>query len=193
MGDTDQHPRQALQRLDAELTQTLDRVQRVRAELRQILSQTAPTDLPPELAAAIADMGLSDADRSLLVVMSRVLEPALLHAFAATLQTLATSPTAAAFDELPADADEPTRQCLAERLLPLTLDMRSLLPGLPDITASSAAARTIDVAVGDLYSPAQVDVLLRVRCLRRSPRPRPAPSGRHATGPAARSIPMIIF
>jgi DNA-binding transcriptional MerR regulator len=220
MGDTDRHPRQALRRLDTELAETLERVRRVRADLRQILSQAAPTDLPVELAAAICDMDLSDADRSLLVVMSRVLEPTLLRAFAASVQTLVTSPAGSAFDNLPADADEPTRQDLAMRLLPLTLDLRPILPGRLDADADpgavAAAARTIDAAVGDLYSPAQVDVLHRIRRLRRTRRPGPSPSGptpppnsspgraassgsgpsdegnrRNAAGPA-RSIPMII-
>ncbi|MBC8092603.1 MAG: MerR family transcriptional regulator, partial [Pseudonocardia sp.] len=174
MGDTDRHPRQALRRLDTELAQTLERVLRVRADLRQILTQDAPTDLPSELAGAISDMGLSDADRSLLVVMSRVLEPTLLRAFAAIVPTLVTSPAGAAFNDLPSDADEPTRQDLAERLLPLIVGLCSLIPGRPDADAdpgaAAAAARTIDVAVGDLYNPAQVDVLHRIRRLRRSRR-----------------------
>lgn len=211
MGDTDRHPHQALRRLDTELARTLERVQRVRTELGRILDEAAPIDLPRELAAAISDMGLSDADRSLLVVMSRVLEPALLHAFATMLQTLATSPAASAFDDLPADADDSTREGLAMSLLPLTLDVRSLLPGVPDpgvrSGAAAEAARTIDVALRDLYNPAQVDVLHRVRRLRRAPRaalrtpdptppPTSCPSERWrgtVAGPAVHSIPMIIF
>ncbi len=209
MGDTDKHPQQALRRLDTELAQTLDRVQRARVDLREILSQTAPTDLPPELAAAIADMGLSDADRSLLVVMSRVLQPGSLHAFAAMLHTLAASPVSPAdraFDDLPADAAEPTRRDLATSLLPLTLDIRSLLPDQPDTAGSAAAARTVDMALGDLYNRAQVDVLHRIRRLRRSRPPTPRPpdptalpksshgqQGCRAVGGPAHSIAMIIF
>jgi hypothetical protein len=144
----------------------------VRDEVGQILNQAAPTDLPFELAAAIGDLVLSSADRSLLVVMSRVLEPAAVNALALLLQTLPTNPAAGAFDDLPTDADEPTRQDLAERLLPQTLDLRSRLPGLLDANTSSgataSAARTIDAAVDDLYNPAQIDVLRRVRHRRRS-------------------------
>jgi len=199
MGDSDRHPRQALRRLDTELAQTLDRVLRARADLRQILNQTAPTDLPSELAAAISSTGLSDADRSLLVVMSRVLEPTALRAFATTVQTLVTSPAGAAFDALPADADEPTRHELAVSLWTLTLDLWPMLPGRLDADANpgaaTAAARTIDVAVGDLYSPAQVDVLHRLRRLWRSrpSGPTPAPPGRRNAAGPARSIPMIII
>ncbi len=206
MGDTDRHPRQALRRLDSELAQTLERLLRVRADLRQILNHAAPTDLPSDLAGAICGSGMSDADRSLLVVTSRVLDPALLRAFAATVQMLVTSPAGAVFDDLPADADEPTRQDLAVSLLPLIIGLGSLLPGRPDADedpgATAVAARAIDVAVCDLYSPAQVDVLLRIRRMRRSRRPSPGPSvvapppvdanRSDASGPATHPIPMII-
>jgi DNA-binding transcriptional MerR regulator len=172
MGASDEHPRVALRRLDAELAQGLERLQRMRDEVGQILDQAAPTDLPLELGAALCDLDLSDADRSLLVVMSRVLEPAVINAFAERLQSLPTSPADSAFDDLPADADESTREDLAERLLPLVRELRSRLPGLLDADMSSgaaaSAARTIDIAVGDLYNPAQVDVLRRVRHRRRS-------------------------
>ena len=172
MGATDKHPEEALRRLDAELAQSLERLRRMRVEVGQILDQAAPVDVPLELGAAICDLDLSDADRSLLVVMSRVLDPTVINAFAATLHTLPTNPAAAAFDDLPADADESTRRDLAERLLPQIRGLRPRLPGLLDADTSSgvaaSAARTIDMAVGDLYNPAQIDVLRRVRHRRRS-------------------------
>ncbi len=118
LGDADQHPREALRSLDTQLARTLDRLQHARVEVRQILQQAAPTDLPPALAAKIRDAGLSDADRSLLVVMSRVLDPGVVTALVDTLQALPPSAATAAFDHLPADADEPTRQDLAASLLP---------------------------------------------------------------------------
>jgi len=75
MGDGDDHPEEALRTLDAELAATIERLQRVRVELGLILRQAAPTDLPPELAPAAAHAGLSDADRALVVVLTRVLGP----------------------------------------------------------------------------------------------------------------------
>ena len=42
---------------------------------RPILREAAPTDLPPEIAPAAARADLSDADRSYVVVLSRVLGP----------------------------------------------------------------------------------------------------------------------
>jgi DNA-binding transcriptional MerR regulator len=75
MGDADEHPEEALRTLDAELAATIERLQRIRVELGLILRQAAPTDLPPEFAPAVGGKKLSDADRSFLVVVSRVLGP----------------------------------------------------------------------------------------------------------------------
>jgi DNA-binding transcriptional MerR regulator len=169
LGDADQHPREALRGLDAHLARTLDRLQDVRTEVRRILQQAAPTDLPPALAARIQDADLSDTDRALLVVLTRVLELAAVIDFVDTLRGLPPSPAATAFDELPADADDTTRHALAVRLLPRSRTLRVMLPRLwSGTTGSSAAARTVDEAVRDLYTPAQSDVLRRVGRLLRS-------------------------
>jgi DNA-binding transcriptional MerR regulator len=55
MGDTDDHPEQALRILDAELAASIERLQRVRVDLGSILRQAVLTDLPPEIASAAAD------------------------------------------------------------------------------------------------------------------------------------------
>lgn len=179
IGDADQHPREALRGLDAHLARTLDRLQDVRAEVRQMLRQAAPTDLPPALAARIRDADLSDADHALLVVLTRVLDLAVLTRFVEMLRPLPPSPAAGAFDRLPADADAATRQDLATRLLPPSRTLRVMLPRLRGAGLSPAAARTVDEAVRDLYNPAQFDVLRRVGSLLRF---RPAPA-RPPTGP----------
>ena len=76
MGDADDHPAEALRTLDAELAATIERLQRARLELALILRRSVPTDLPVEIApAAAAEAALSDADRSFIVVMTRVLGP----------------------------------------------------------------------------------------------------------------------
>ena len=43
LGDTDEHPGEALRSLDAELAATIDRLQRARMELDLILERAAPT------------------------------------------------------------------------------------------------------------------------------------------------------
>ncbi|MEV1292110.1 MerR family transcriptional regulator [Pseudonocardia sp. NPDC049635] len=175
LGDADQHPREALRDLDAQLTRTLERVRRTRVEVREILNLCAPTDFPPALAATIAEAGLSAAGRSLLVVVSRVLGPRVVAALVGTLQEHPPDPATVAFDQLPADADEPTREHLADRLLSRGAAVRAGVPELWDaVTGSTAAARTVREAARDLYNPAQLDVLCRIgRRLRSGPEPDP--------------------
>jgi DNA-binding transcriptional MerR regulator len=172
MGDTDEHPEEALRTLDAELAATIERLQRVRLELGLILRRSTPTDLPPELAD-VEDAGLTDADRSFVVVASRVLGPQGIQAYADLLQDLPPDPANAEFDELPADADEATRQDLAERLAPYVRGLYDKHPGLRDAAAEAPggvrfAAETFDVAMNDLYNPAQRDVMIRTERLLRS-------------------------
>lgn len=73
-------------------------------------------------------------------------------------------------DELPADADEKTRQDLAERMLPRIRDLFANHPEIQDMAPSfdldkNHANETIRAAVTDLYNPAQVDVLRRINAL----------------------------
>ncbi|ALE74324.1 MerR family transcriptional regulator [Pseudonocardia sp. EC080610-09] len=167
MGDADDHPEEALRTLDAELAATIERLQRVRVELGLILQRSAPTDLPPELAPAGAER-MSEADRSLVVVMTRVLGPQRLQAYADMLQDTPTTPLDGEFDSLTADADEDVRQGLADRLAPHIRALHRTHPGLagPDSDAPRGAryvARTVGAAMRDLYNPAQIDVMRRVQ------------------------------
>jgi DNA-binding transcriptional MerR regulator len=171
MGDADDHPDQELRTLDAELAETIERLQQVRAELGMILREGTPIDLPPEIALATADTELSETDRSLLVVMTRVLGPRGLRSYAELLRSYQPPPEIAEFDDLPPDVDEHTRQTLAERLAPLIRDLFDEQPGLEALNADAPggarhAERTIGIAVEDVHNPAQLDVLQRVARLR---------------------------
>ncbi|WP_243790044.1 MerR family transcriptional regulator [Saccharopolyspora gloriosae] len=170
MGDTDDHPEQALRTLDAELGATIERLQRARVELGLILSKSAPTDMPPELAPVSDNPKLSAADRSLVVVMTRVFGPKGLQTFSDMLQKLPEDPTASAFDDLPADADERTRQEVAELLAPYARTLATENPGLRHANSDAPggkqfAQRTVGKALVDLYNPAQIDVLVRMENL----------------------------
>ncbi|TQM14264.1 MerR family transcriptional regulator [Pseudonocardia kunmingensis] len=177
MGDADDHPAEELRSLDAELAATIERLQRVRVELGLILRRSAPTDLPPDFAPAAAEAGLSDADRSLVVVMTRVLGPRGLQTYADMLQNLRADPTLGKFDDLPPDADEQTRDALAVRMAPYVRDLLADNPGLVDVNAdapggSRFAQETANRAMHDLYNAAQLDVLRRTYArLREMPRP----------------------
>ncbi|MEV1291976.1 MerR family transcriptional regulator [Pseudonocardia sp. NPDC049635] len=67
LGDDDHHPQQALRHLDSELAATVEQLQRVRTELSLLLQRGAP--------AGPADAELSEADRSVVGTISRVLGP----------------------------------------------------------------------------------------------------------------------
>jgi DNA-binding transcriptional MerR regulator len=174
MGDDDDHPDDALRTLDAELAATIERLQRIRVELGLILRQGTPTDLPPEFASVAAGTEMSDADRSLVVVMSRVLGPRRLQAYADMLRDMPTDPTDREFQDLSGDADERTRQDLAERMAPYVRDIYAKHPGLtaPDTDAPRGerfVKRTAGAAMRELYNPAQLDVLQRLGALLAGP------------------------
>jgi DNA-binding transcriptional MerR regulator len=167
MGDTDDHPEQALRTLDAELAATVERLQRVRVELGLILQRSAPADLPPEFAPAGTGR-MSESDRALVVVMTRVLGPQRLQAYADMLQETPSTPLDGELDDLPADAGADTRQELADRMVPHIRQLYRAHPGLraPDTDAPHGerfVARTLSSAVRDLYNPAQLDVMHRIQ------------------------------
>jgi hypothetical protein len=95
-----------------------------------MLGRFAPTDLPPEIAEAVPGAGLSDADRSFVVVLGRLICPRSPRVNAHMLQQLPANPDAAEFDDLPAAADEPTRPEVAERLPSYAWAMRARYPGI---------------------------------------------------------------
>ncbi len=165
MGEDDEHPGEALKALDAELADTIERLQRVRAELADVLEGQLPTDLPVELAPTTA--GMSEADRSLMVVYGRVLGPDGMGMMRDMLADYQRGPAAVDFDDLPAEADEAQRQDLAERFLPELIELLRANPGLVKLQVDAPGGahhvtRTVDLAIGDVYNPAQLDVMDRV-------------------------------
>lgn len=169
LGELDDHPAEALRALDADLAATIDRLQRARAELREILDRAAPTDLPMEFAP-VARVELSDADRSFVAVLGRVLGPERRQVWADMLQDLPDDPVAAEFDDLPGDADEAVRQDVAERMVPYIHALRARHPDVERYPSDAqggprSVAQTVGEALRDLYNPAQLDVLRRAHAL----------------------------
>lgn len=167
MGDMTDHPEQALRNLDAELAATIERLQRIRTELALTLRRATPTDLPPQLATVAVEVDLSDADRALAVVLTGVLSPATLDAYADLLQSYFTHPAITEFGRLPADAEESTRHECAERLARLVRQLFGSRPDLKDFTVGAprgarVATETIGQALNELYTPVQLDVLRRL-------------------------------
>ncbi|MGW0249150.1 helix-turn-helix domain-containing protein [Nocardia goodfellowii] len=163
MGDEIDHPEHSLRALDAELEATIERLQRARTELGSIMRHSARPDLPPDIALASRNGGLTDADRSFATYLSRVLDPPALAAYGELLRTPA-SPAGADFDELPADAGESTRADLARRMIPEIAALAEKHPGLFGALTARGPRTKQDVmdVMFELYNPAQLDVLRRV-------------------------------
>jgi DNA-binding transcriptional MerR regulator len=170
MGESDDHPEEALRTLDAELAATIERLQRARMELGFILKKSVPTDLPPEFAAAAVDTPMSDADRSFVTVMSRVLGPKGTAAYADLMRNPVRDAAGERFERLPADADEQTRADVAEGLVAFVHSLYRQHPGLSALSADAPRGekfvkKTVGRAVQDIYNDAQVDVLRRLGVL----------------------------
>lgn len=168
MGERDHHPADALRALDAELAATMVRLQRARDDLADLLKHSAPTDLPPDFVAPETAASMTDADRKLVVVLSRVLGPSGRQAYADMIRETPDDPAAKELDTLHAGADDATRQRLAERLAPYIMAVRDAHPSLIESRDDAPrgkrfADRAIDQAMVELYNPAQLDVLRRAR------------------------------
>lgn len=147
---------EALHRLDSELARAVERIQATRGELASMLRDEVSADLPPGFAPP-DQLELTEEDRSVVHVLSRVLDADRQDNFRQWLSSY--TPTAAdhEFDRLAPDADEATRAELAERMLPSALEARNT--PAPARGAGSAAARR---ALREIYNTAQLDVLRRV-------------------------------
>lgn len=166
IGNADDDPDAAIQVLDAELAATIERLQRIRAELAVILRHRAPADLPEGFGAVAGT--ISEADRGMLLIYSRLLNG---EAMAELADVMAVrDPLDDAFDALPADADEETIQHLAEQLVPGVVRLQAQYPSIQDIgpftLRDEASARsTVAEALVELYNPAQIEALRRMSLL----------------------------
>jgi DNA-binding transcriptional MerR regulator len=151
--------------IDAELEATVERIQRIRQELATLSRPGATPDVP----TGFHDVAqrLRGNDRALLTIYAQLFTE---ESMRALRETLAANPHEAldeAFRDLPADADEATRQSLAERMAPyvganstVTMEPRATTP-----RQAEAARNAVDQALQALYSAAQLDVLRRAHRL----------------------------
>jgi DNA-binding transcriptional MerR regulator len=163
MAESDENAEQTLRALDAELKANIERQQRIREELAVLLRNPNLVDLPAGFDGNAAE--LSDTERSLLTVYSRALdEPAM--AVLRDLHSTPRPPEQDEFDTLPADADEATRQRLAEAYAPVARRQFEEHPALKDVAASDALSKPVVLhGLVELYNPAQIDVLQRLNAL----------------------------
>jgi DNA-binding transcriptional MerR regulator len=163
MGRADEDPDEAIRVLDAELAATVERLNRVRAELAVILRHRAPMHVPPGLAPISRE--LSEANQAIFMVYSTLLSEQGKEEFGRMISV--PDDTDGEFDALPADADDATVNGLAERLLPVVRKLREEHPWSKDPVADSPkgaelAELTIAHAVVEFYNPAQLRVLVRL-------------------------------
>lgn len=162
MGRADEDPDEAIRVLDAELEVTIERLQRVRAELAIILRHRAAVDLPEGFGPVAGEV--SEADRGMLLIYSRILNDEAMAELRDVMQV--RDPVDDEFDALAPDADEDTIQRLAERMAPGIRRMQEQYPAMRDIEAyttggGQAARSTVVQAVLELYNPAQIEALRR--------------------------------
>lgn len=154
-----------LRSLDAEASDTIERMTAVRREIATMLEVGASLELP--VGAQADGKHVSDADRSLFVVLSRVLGPEALEAWRALVLEQSTSESESGFSDLSADTDEATRQAMAEDLVTFLHRAWDRHPALRDATTNSPRGpvfveRAVTEALLDLYNRAQIDVLVRM-------------------------------
>ncbi|GAA4797744.1 MerR family transcriptional regulator [Actinomycetospora chlora] len=164
LGDRDEHPEEALRALDADVAAQIERLQRVRAELADILEQRLPTDLPSEFAV-VGRSALSGPDRHFAAVMGRLLTDDEREIYAELLSDEARSPSDDDFDALPGDADDATRDDLAGRMADDLARLRERYPGVDRLGAADPRRyrRTVEQVSAEVFNPAQLDVLRRLR------------------------------
>ncbi|MCO8273876.1 MerR family transcriptional regulator [Actinoplanes sp. TRM 88003] len=160
-------PPEVLRQVDGQLAAEIERLQRARSDIAAILRDGGPADSPAGFGAVAPR--LSEADTSLIHVYTRLYDDDALKDLRRMVET-DTDPVNAELDALPADADEATRQDLAERLAPVIAGNLTDYPWLNDpaarlIRGEQASMQTFVDAVVSLYNAAQIDVLTRASLL----------------------------
>ncbi|MEQ3553645.1 MerR family transcriptional regulator [Pseudonocardia nematodicida] len=157
-------PEQVVQAVDAELAATIETLRRTRTELGRMLRDRTPAELPTGFAPPAAERAMTKADRSFVVVMSRVLGPRQRPAYTDMIATMPPDPAAGQFATLPAHADARTRRDLAGRMAGYVRQIHLRHPALTDLHTDAPlgarfARQALAAAKRELYNPAQRDVM----------------------------------
>jgi DNA-binding transcriptional MerR regulator len=156
--------------IDAELEATVERLQGIRRELATLLQPGASADVPTAFAR-VAE-GLRANDRVLLTIYAQLFSDESMDGVRQVLEAHPNTPLDEQFRDLPADADEATRQVLAEQIAQsidsrvdgprVELEPRATSPG-----GAEAANTAAGYALNALYNEAQLDVLQRAHAISR--------------------------
>jgi DNA-binding transcriptional MerR regulator len=160
---------ETLRKLDGELAARVARIQQARAEIAVILSERAPADSPAGFASVASQ--LSEPDRSIIHIYSRLYDEDAMADLRRMVEVdVEAGEVGKEIDALPPEADEETRQRLAELLAPTIAQNLIDYPWLSDPTQRMSrnrfqAKQTLIAAAVELYNPAQLDVFARAGVL----------------------------
>lgn len=162
MGRAADEPDEAIGVLDAELQVTIERLQRIRGELAIILRHRATVDVPTGFSHV---RGLSEPDRALIMIYSRVFDQEAMEELREIAQT--HHATDDEFTALPADASAEAIEELADRMAPVIARIRAEHPWTADpgavaLRGAEFAREVVTQALAELYNPAQLKVLAHV-------------------------------
>lgn len=155
-----------LRELDEELASRIGQLEEARTQIRALLEGGAPAHTPAGFESVSA--GMSEADRSLIQIYAELYRPEALADVRSMVE--AADETSRRFDALPADADETTRQRLAEDLLPRLRAQLEAHPWLRDPApqyqkSGSETRKALREALHEVYNEAQLDVIARAGTL----------------------------
>ncbi|WP_139416258.1 MerR family transcriptional regulator [Agromyces laixinhei] len=169
VGAGDESTPDALRKLDAELAASIERLQRARTDIAVILRENAPADAPAGFASVASRM--SEADSSIIHIYTQLYDEEALADLRRMVEVDADAGAVGeAIDALPENADDATRQRLAERLAPALAQNLVEYPWLADPAghlskSERVTQQTFIEAAVELYNPAQLDVLGRAGVL----------------------------
>lgn len=147
------------QEIDAQLEATLERILSIRQEL-VTLSRPGAT---PEVPGAFHEVAqhLRDNDRALLTIYAELFSEESMDSLRELLEANPHQALDEAFRDLPADADEVTRQALAEQMAPFVgaNGTVTMAPKAATPRQAKAARSAVGHALHALYNPAQLEVL----------------------------------
>ena len=160
----------ALRAIDADLEKSIERLQRARAEIQAILQGSSATDVPPGFEDVASR--LSATERSLMLIYSRLYDD---DAMTDVHRMIEAEPDEAteAFDALAPDADEATRQRVAELYAPTIAQALTDYPWLSDpgehlSNSPEVTEETFVESIVALYNPAQREVIGRASVIARA-------------------------
>ena len=172
IGDIDSggpNSQEMLRDLDAELVDTIERLQQARADIATILRDGAPVDGPAGFESVAAE--LSPSDSSILHISGQLYDQPAMSDLRRMVEMDGEAGTVGKeIDVLPADADEATRDRLVGLLAPILVQNLRTYPWLLNPAehlsrGERVARQTFIEALVELYNPAQLDVFGRASVL----------------------------